>query len=73
MAVTKQRTAQHLIDHEGTQLFRSKLPKHWILREYRPDYGLDLTVEVFKAQDGGGERSTNYETLREHLIARITA
>jgi hypothetical protein len=48
MATTKQRSEQHLIDQEGERLLRSKLPSHWVLREYRPDYGLDFALEIFK-------------------------
>lgn len=34
---TKKRSEQHLIDQDGERLLRSKLPRHWVLREYRPD------------------------------------
>jgi hypothetical protein len=71
MAITKRRSEQHLIDQEGTQLLRSKLPKHWVLREYRPDYGLDFAVEVFKAEDGAEGRPATYETLGEHFFVQL--
>jgi hypothetical protein len=37
------------------------------LREYRPDYGLDFTIEVFKT----GDRPSMYETLGEHLFVQL--
>ena len=45
MSNTKKRTDQYLIDQGGQFLLRERLPKTWVLREYRPDYGLDFTVE----------------------------
>lgn len=67
MVSGKQRPEQHVIDEEGQKLLRSKLPKHWLLREYRPDYGLDFTIEVFKT----GEKPAMYETLGEHLFVQL--
>lgn len=71
MASTKQRSEQHLIDQEGEQLFRSKLPRHWVIREYRPDYGLDFAIEVFKADQEAEGRPATYETLGEHLFVQL--
>ncbi|MGF6276419.1 hypothetical protein ABIB38_004833 [Massilia sp. UYP11] len=70
MAFSKQRSEQHLIDQEGEQLLRSKLPKHWVMREYRPDYGLDFAVETFKSGEGEG-RPGMYETLGEHFFVQL--
>lgn len=67
----KQRSENHLIDQRGEQLLRSKLPVHWVMREYRPDYGLDFTVEVFKSAEAGKGGSTNYETLGEHFFIQL--
>jgi hypothetical protein len=30
---------------------RSLLPKEWVTRKYRPDYGIDFAVEVFEYVD----------------------
>jgi hypothetical protein len=68
---TKQRSEQHLIDQEGEKLLRSKLPRHWVLREYRPDYGLDFSLEVFKPGAPSDEGRTTYETLGEHLFVQL--
>jgi len=67
----KQRDQNHLIDQNGVQLLRSKLPEQWVLREYRPDYGLDFAVEVFKRTDSAKSATTNHETLGEHLFIQL--
>jgi len=73
MAVGKQRPEQHLIDQDGISLFRSKLPRHWLLREYRPDYGLDFTLETFKALETASETGPRpaFETLGEHIFVQL--
>ena len=55
----KQRVVKHLIDQDGIQLLRAKLPRHWVLREYRPDYGLDFSIEAFSDD----KASSGFETL----------
>lgn len=73
MSVGKKRSEQHLIDQEGISLLRSKLPRHWLLREYRPDYGLDFTIETFRESSGGeaGVARATYETLGEHVFVQL--
>jgi hypothetical protein len=67
----KKRSEQHLIDQAGEQLLRSKLPRHWVLREYRPDYGLDFALETFKTGVKEGESPATYETLGEHIFIQL--
>jgi len=43
----KKRPQAHLIDEAGATLLRKVLPPEWVIREYRPDYGIDFAVEVF--------------------------
>lgn len=69
--LAKQRSEQHLIDREGEKLLRSKVPGDWILREYRPDYGLDFTIETFKTGEVTAGRPTTYETLGEHVFVQL--
>lgn len=42
-----------------------------MLREYRPDYGLDFAVEIFKSGDKAEGRSATYETLGEHIFVQL--
>ncbi len=70
---SKQMTEQHVIDGEAQDLLRSILPKHWVLRDYRPDYGLDFALEVFReipADDGQGP-GCRFETLGEHVFLQL--
>ncbi len=47
MSEAKKRSEQHLIDQAGQQLLRSKLPSHWVLREYAPCRGIfEPRVEI---------------------------
>ena len=69
MNEAKKQSQQHVIDRQGEALLLSKLPPHWILRPYRPDYGLDFTLELFgEGRTGGG---TTYETLGEHFFIQL--
>jgi hypothetical protein len=66
----KKRSEQHLIDAAGIELLKQSIPPHWVLREYRPDYGLDYSLEIFaeaRATRGGA----TYETLGEHLFMQL--
>lgn len=71
MHAAKRRPDQHLIDQEGQQLLREKLPKPWILREYRPDYGLDFSVEVFRTLEPVEGKRPMHETLGEHFFVQL--
>ena len=66
---TKQRSEQHLIDQQGEALLRSKLPPHWVMREYRPDYGIDYSIEVFAK--ASAPRPGLYQTLGEHFFVQL--
>lgn len=67
MRRSKQRNAPHVIDQDAQFLLRSVLPKEWVLREYRPDYGIDFDVEVFAPT---GEFDV-FETLGEHFFVQL--
>jgi len=67
MATAKQRNKQHIIDETGQLLLKSLLPKHWVLREYRPDYGLDYALEIFASPSS----ELKDETLGEHIFVQL--
>lgn len=71
MSGAKKSSEQHLLDRDGERLLREKLPRHWILREYRPDYGLDFTIETFKTGKAADGKPTTYETLGEHVFVQL--
>jgi hypothetical protein len=64
----KRRSQQHLTDQKGIDLLRKLLPETWVLREYRPDYGLDFAVEVFADTE---DETTAVETLGEHFFIQL--
>ena len=68
MGVAKKRSEQHLIDADGIDVLKSQLPRHWVLREYRPDYGLDFSLELFADKSPGNQ---TYETLGEHIFIQL--
>jgi hypothetical protein len=43
----KRRPVSHVTDTAGVNILRKILPTEWVVREYRPDYGIDFDVEVF--------------------------
>jgi hypothetical protein len=67
---TKKQSEQHLIDADGQKLLRERIPRHWLLREYRPDYGLDYALEVF-APPQKSKGQVTYETLGEHIFIQL--
>jgi hypothetical protein len=71
MSEVKKRSEQHLIDADGERLLGSRLPRHWVLRPYRPDYGLDFTVEVFRHPSDSTKAHETYETLGEHFFIQL--
>jgi Domain of unknown function (DUF4365) len=71
MAKGKRRSEQHLIDERGVQLLVSKLPPHWVLHPYRPDYGIDFSLETFAAVKSSTGNRHVFETLGEHLFVQL--
>lgn len=51
MAHRKRRVFQHIMADESIKLIKSYLPSEWVIREYNPDYGIDIVVEVFEYVD----------------------
>ncbi|OEU66332.1 MAG: hypothetical protein BA863_10660 [Desulfovibrio sp. S3730MH75] len=71
MQYTKQRNENHLIDADGEKLLRECLPRHWVLREYRPDYGLDFAMEIFEEIVDDSRETQSYQTLGEHIFIQL--
>lgn len=68
MSHTKRRTFQHIMEDQSFLVLRSILPKEWVIRDYKPDYGIDLTVELFRYLD---EEETKADTLGEMFFAQL--
>ena len=68
MAYTKKRVRQHMMEDQSIRIVRDTLPEQWVVREYRPDYGIDLTVELFEFTD---PQKTVAATLGETLFVQV--
>lgn len=67
---SKRKVKAHIIDSEANQILNSCLPKHWTIRTYVPDYGIDLDIEMFEPVEGT-DGSVHYDALGEHLFAQV--
>lgn len=64
----KRRVIPHLMEEESLTIVKQALPKHWVIREYRPDYGIDLAIETFDALP---DDESTYQTLGEHFFVQL--
>ncbi len=48
MGKKKRRVTQHMMEEYSESVFRTILPKEWVIHDYKPDYGIDKVVEIFK-------------------------
>jgi len=67
MSRSKRKVTSHLIESKSLDIIRNKIPSYWTIREYKPDYGLDLSIEVFEAV----RDNSLYETLGEHFFVQV--
>lgn len=67
MARKKQRVLQHIMEDQSYEIIKSQIPKHWVIREFnRPDYGIDLVIELFELID-----ENIAETLGEFIYVQV--
>ena len=57
MAHKKRRVTQHIMEDESLKLVQKILPKEWVIRDYKPDYGIDISIELFEPV----ENSTSFD------------
>lgn len=62
----KKRPKQHIIGEKGVEILKELFPNEWAVREYMPDYGIDLDVELF--DDLG---NNVYMTKGEHVLFQV--
>ncbi len=65
---TKKRVRQHIMEDRSIQIVRALLPEQWVIREYKPDYGIDLQLETFEYTDREKSAAT---TLGEMLYLQV--
>gem|GEM_PF-387083 len=68
--VYKRKSLSHLIDRQAINTIERILPDFWTIREYRPDYGIDLAIEIFE-KPAEETKSSIYETLGEHFFVQV--
>lgn len=67
MATTKKRPDAHIIEKRSLSIVGDLLPDEWVIREYKPDYGIDLGIEIFEKDYDLGM----YVTQGEHLYIQV--
>jgi Domain of unknown function (DUF4365) len=68
MAYTKRRSRQQVMEDRSMRIVRDLLPSQWVVRDYRPDYGIDLLVELFEFVDAARDVAA---TLGETLFVQV--
>jgi hypothetical protein len=68
MAYPKRRVRQHIMEDQSIRIVRDLLPQHWVIRDYRPDYGIDLTIELFEFLEHEPDQAA---TLGETLFVQV--
>ncbi|MPT32710.1 MAG: DUF4365 domain-containing protein [Chryseobacterium sp.] len=63
----KQRVLQHIMEDKSYEIIKKQIPQHWVIREFnRPDYGIDLVIEIFELID-----ENVAETLGEFIYVQV--
>ena len=65
MTAGKKRPIAHIRGEQGVNILKSYFPVSWVVREYTPDYGIDLSVELFK------ECGDGFVTSGEHIFFQV--
>jgi hypothetical protein len=68
MEYPKKRVRQHIMEDRSLRIVRDLLPDHWMIRDYKPDYGIDLTIELFAFLE---QRPDVAVTLGETLFVQV--
>ena len=62
-ADAKKKARSNVIDEIAINLTKQILPNYWTIRDYKPDYGIDLAIETFDDK--------SLETLGEHFFVQV--
>ena len=71
VAMKKRRVLQHYMEEQSRALVRSILPREWVVRDYVPDYGIDIAVEVFGDIGEGRAATASAEPVGEFFFAQV--
>ena len=64
----KRRVLQHIMEDSSLLMVKQLLPDEWVIREYKPDYGIDLVIELFKYIDDTKEKA---DALGEFIFVQL--
>tara|TARA_R110002096_G_scaffold212352_9_gene399849 strand:- start:506 stop:1546 length:1041 start_codon:yes stop_codon:yes gene_type:complete len=56
------------MEDKSREVLKGLLPEEWVIRDYKPDYGIDIAVELFQYVD---EERTKADTLGETFFGQI--
>lgn len=65
MSIGKMRGNSQVIGDKAVTILKSFFPTEWVCRDFNPDYGLDLAVELFEPY------KSSYITTGEHIYFQI--
>ncbi|WP_299158318.1 DUF4365 domain-containing protein [uncultured Tenacibaculum sp.] len=65
----KRKSTSHITEKVSLKIINEILPEYWTIREYKPDYGIDLSIELFEKNDS--EEKLVFDTLGEHLFIQV--
>jgi len=63
--MAKRRVDNHLKEDASELLISKFLPEEWVIRKLHPDYGVDVSIEVFKRE------GQQIPTLGEFLFVQL--
>lgn len=61
----KKRPLAHIRGDIGINIVKNTLPQEWVVREYNPDYGIDIGVELFEPYED------SFVTKGEHIFFQV--
>lgn len=70
MANMKRRSRQQIMEEKSVEILKKTLPEEWVFHDYKPDYGIDYVIEVFKYLK---ENINIAETLGEQFLVQLKA
>lgn len=65
MSEGKQRCNSQILGEKAVKILKDLFPTEWVTREFTPDYGLDLAVELFEPYKNG------YLSTGEHIYFQV--
>jgi hypothetical protein len=63
--VAKERSETHLSEDASEEIVKAQLPPEWVIRKLHPDYGVDVTIEVFE------RHGTRIPAMGEFLFVQL--